>query len=179
MLYSFPFPKPGSLHFIEGGTLRHKVATDSAKNKPLNSLPDTIYCPLPRRLLAMLYDTVIMLGLLILASAVALPFGNVNKVAFQDFWFTLWLLLVCFAYYGSCWRYGGMTVGMRAWHLRLVRSDGQAISWPGCCLRFLVGLVSLAVFGLGVLWALVDQKSRCWHDLVQGTLLIRLHETSN
>lgn len=127
----------------------------------------------------MLYDTVIMLGLLILASAIALPFGNVNKVAFQDFWFTLWLLLICFAYYGSCWRYGGMTVGMRAWHLRLVRSDGQLISWPVCCLRFLVGSVSLAVFGLGILWALVDKKSRCWHDLAARTLLTKLHQTSS
>ena len=68
----------------------------------------------------MLYDAVILLGLLMLASAVALPFGNREKVALHDFWFTLWLLLVCFAYLGGCWRYGGMTVGMRAWRIRLV-----------------------------------------------------------
>jgi uncharacterized RDD family membrane protein YckC len=40
-------------------------------------------------------------------------------------------------------------------------------------LRFLVGLVSLAIFGLGVFWALVDQKNRGWHDLAAGTVLIR------
>ena len=32
----------------------------------------------------MLYDAFILLGLLILASALALPFGDPDKVAFQD-----------------------------------------------------------------------------------------------
>ena len=121
----------------------------------------------------MLYDGIVLLGLLILAAAIALPFGNVNKVAFHDFWFTLWLLAVCFAYLGSCWRYGGMTVGMRAWKIRLVSDNGQTISWTRCLGRFLVGLVSLSVLGLGILWALVDKKNRGWHDLATHTLLIR------
>jgi len=135
-------------------------------------MPDVKYCPLPRRLMVMLYDGVILFGVLILASAVALPFGNLQKVAFHDFWFTLWLFTACFAYLGSCWRYGGMTVGMRAWRVRLANTDGRLISWPKCLLRFLVGLVSLAVFGFGILWALVDQKNRGWHDLAAGTLLV-------
>jgi len=138
-----------------------------------SSLPENTYCALPRRLLAMLYDAIILLGLLIIASAVALPFGGVNRIALQDFWFTLWLLLVCFAYLAGCWRYGGLTVGMRAWKLRLVSSDGGKISWSRCLLRFLVGLVSLAVFGLGFLWALADKNKRTWHDLAAGTVLIR------
>ena len=121
----------------------------------------------------MLYDAVILLGLLIVASAVALPFGNIDKVALHDFWFTLWLLAACFAYLGGCWRYRGMTLGMRAWRVRLVSYDGQNISWPGCLLRFLVGLVSLGALGLGILWVLVDTKNRGWHDLAAHTLLIK------
>jgi len=122
----------------------------------------------------MLYDGIILLGLLILGAAVALPFGAVDKAAFQDFWFTLWLSTVCFIYLGACWRHGGMTVGMRAWHVRLV-SDGQSgITWATCFLRFLAGLVSLAIFGLGILWALVDRKNRGWHDLVARTVLIKV-----
>ena len=121
----------------------------------------------------MLYDAVILLGVLIVASAVALPFGDVQKVALHDFWFTLWLLAVCFAYLGGCWRYGGMTVGMRAWKLTLVSADELFISWPRCLVRFVVGLISLCFFGLGIVWALVDKKNRCWHDLAAGTLLIK------
>lgn len=66
-----------------------------------------------------------------------------------------------------------MTVGMRAWRVRLIKADGQIISWPRCLLRFLVGLVSLLVFGMGILWALADKKNRGWHDLATGTLLIK------
>lgn len=122
----------------------------------------------------MVYDALILLALLIVASAIALPFGDINKVAFKDFWFSMWLLAVCFAYLGGLWRYGGMTLGMRAWRVRLVGADGTQISWHGCLLRFLVGLVSLCAFGLGILWALVDAKNRTWHDLAARTLLVKV-----
>ena len=124
----------------------------------------------------MLYDGIILLGMLILAAAVALPFGAADKVAFHDFWFTFWLMSVCFIYLGACWRYGGMTVGMRAWHVRLVCNGEPGISWPVCFLRFLASLVSLAIFGLGILWALVDNQNRGWHDLVAHTVLIKIEK---
>jgi len=131
------------------------------------------YCSLPRRLLVILYDSVVLLGLLMLASAIALPFGNTQKIAFQNIGFTLWLLLVCFLYLGGCWHYGGTTVGMRAWRVRLISNDGKVVSWTSCGLRFLVGLVSLAIFGLGVFWAVVDKKNRGWHDLAAHTLVVK------
>jgi uncharacterized RDD family membrane protein YckC len=121
----------------------------------------------------MLYDGVILFGLLVVASAIALPIGHVEKVAFEDFWFTLWLGLVCFAYLGGCWRYGGMTVGMRAWRVKLVSADGGVVSWPRCLLRFVTAMASAGMFGLGFLWALIDQQNRTWHDLSADTLLIR------
>lgn len=124
--------------------------------------------------MAMLYDGIILLGLLIVATAVALPFGDTQKIAFQDPVFTLWLILVCFAYLAGFWRYGSMTLGMRAWRVRIVSNDGNRISWPRCLLRFLTALVSLAAFGLGFLWALLDKKKRCWHDLAGNTTLVKI-----
>lgn len=135
--------------------------------------PNRIYCPLPRRLLAIIYDAVILLGLLMLASAIALPFGDAQKVALKDFWFTLWLLFACFAYLGGCWRHGGMTVGMRAWRIKLISDDDQLISWPRCLLRFFVGVLSISALGLGILWSLIDKKNRGWHDIAARTVLIR------
>lgn len=122
----------------------------------------------------MIYDALILLALLIVASAIALPFGDTNKVAGRDLWFTTWLLTVCFAYLGGLWRYGGMTLGMRAWRVRLVVDGGRQITWPVCLLRFLVGLVSLCALGLGIFWALVDAKNRTWHDLAARTLLVKV-----
>ena len=142
-------------------------------NRSKKSSSATDYCSLPRRLMVMLYDAVIMLGLLMIGSALALPFGEAQKIALQDFWFTLWLVFVCFAYLGGCWHYGGMTVGMRAWRVVLINTDGGRISWPGCLLRFLVSCLSLAALGLGFVWALFDQKNRGWHDIAAHTVLLR------
>ena len=135
--------------------------------------PDLVYCSLPRRLLAMLYESIILFGLLVLGSAIALPFGDVNKVAFHDFWFTAWLFLLCFLYFAICWRRGGITVGMRAWKISLVSQSGQSITWLQCLVRYSVSLVSLALLGLGFAWALLDSKNRTWHDLAAGTILVK------
>ena len=123
----------------------------------------------------MFYDGVIILGLLVVASAMALPFGDAHKVAFQNFWFTLWLLAVCALYLTKSWR-AGMTLGMRAWRVKLVSQDGRALSWTRCLLRLIAGLVSLGALGLGIAWALVDGRNRTWHDLVAGTLLLRTNK---
>ena len=120
----------------------------------------------------MLYDGVIMLGLLMLASALALPLGGAGMIAFKDFWFTVWLLFVCFVYLGGCWRYGGLTIGMRAWRVKLVNENETIISWSVCLLRFLTSMVSLAALGMGFFWALFDKKNRTWHDRAAHTLLI-------
>jgi uncharacterized RDD family membrane protein YckC len=123
--------------------------------------------------MVMFYDGLIVLGLLVVASAIALPFGDADKTAFRHFWFTLWLAATCFAYFGASWRYAGMTLGMRAWRVKLVSRDGRALSWTRCLSRFIAGLVSLGALGLGVAWALVDGRNRTWHDLIAGTLLLR------
>jgi len=65
-----------------------------------------------------------------------------------------------------------MTVGMRAWRVNLVSTDGSIISWPKCLLRFSLGSFSLAALGLGFAWALFDQKKRTWHDIAAHTLLV-------
>src|SRR5680860_243448 len=104
----------------------------------------------------MLYDSLIMLGLLMVATAIALPFGDPEKLALRDFWFTLWLVLVCFLYLAGCWYSAGMTVGMRAWRVKLVDANGGKISWLRCLLRFLVGFVSIGALGVGLVWALFD-----------------------
>jgi uncharacterized RDD family membrane protein YckC len=124
----------------------------------------------------MLYDGVVMTGLLMLAAAIALPFGNTQKIAFENIGFTIWLLTVCFAYLGSCWHFAGMTVGMRAWRVRLVSENGRCISWPQCLMRFFVGIISLMVFGLGIIWAWLDTGNRGWHDLASHTLLVRSNQ---
>ena len=119
-------------------------------------------CGLPRRLVAIAYDTVIIIGLLLIAAAVASPFDTGGQQAFRDPFFSLYLLAVWFFYFSLCWLLGGMTVGMRAWRIILIADKG---SWKLCVYRFLGALVSFAFAGLGLLWSLADPEKRCWQDI--------------
>lgn len=133
---------------------------------------------LPWRVLAMLYDVLPVAALWFATAALGLllrggePVTPNTPVAWVEF---AAMLLASFGYFGLSWRRGGQTLGMRAWRMRLVRADGVAApGWGMLALRFVVTGVSLAAFGLGFLWSLVDRDRRTWHDLASGTALVRL-----
>lgn len=108
---------------------------------------------LPRRLAAIVYDGLLLVGLLIGATALALglavtllgreSFEAHNPLAGNPF-FQTYLLLVCFFFYGGFWTHGGQTLGMRAWRLRVQQRDGRGIGWWQALLRFLLGSLWLA-----------------------------------
>jgi len=122
-----------------------------------------------RRLLAMAYDAVIVTGLLLIAGAVASPLDHGHQQALRDPLFTIYLLAVWFGYLAICWQRGGMTLGMRAWRLRLRSTSGRPLGWRSSLLRFSVSLVSVACLGLGFAWSMVDNRRRCWHDIASKT----------
>lgn len=129
-------------------------------------------CGLLRLLLVMAYDAVILVGLLLAGAALASPFDSGNQRALQDPVFSLYLLAIWFAYLAACWRRGGMTVGMRAWRVR-IETEGGRPAWSQCLVRFGVSLGSAACAGIGFAWLLVDQRERTWHDIASKTRLVR------
>jgi len=128
---------------------------------------------LARRLGALFYDAVLLLGILSVATAALLPFHS--GAAFQPGSpaYKAYLLGVVFLFFGWFWTHGGQTLGMRAWKIRLCREDGGAVGWRQASLRFLAASISLALFGLGFLWALRDPGKRCWHDRIAHTRMTR------
>lgn len=121
----------------------------------------------------MFYDFAVVISLLILATLIAMVLGFGGRTALKDPWFTAYLTLVWFSYLAWCWHQGGMTVGMRAWKVRIEDESGNRPSWGKTGVRFLASLISGGVAGLGFLWSLVDRKKRTWHDLLSGTRLLR------
>ena len=134
---------------------------------------DVKACGLLRRLLVMMYDTLVVIAIMMLATGLVLMLGLGNFTAGKDPLYTLYLIAVWFLYLAWCWRHGGMTLGMRAWSVRLVTGRGTRPSWAQCLSRFLVSLFSAAFIGLGFAWSLWDRERRTWHDLVSRSRLIR------
>jgi uncharacterized RDD family membrane protein YckC len=127
----------------------------------------------------MAYDTVAVVVLLMAVTAVALftPLGR--QTAFRDPLPTLLFFLTWFFYLAWCWRQGGLTLGMRAWKVRLVFKDGKTPGWGRCLLRFVISLLSAAALGMGFIWCLFNEERRSWHDLATASMLVRSPAASN
>jgi uncharacterized RDD family membrane protein YckC len=129
-------------------------------------------CGLTRRLASILYDSAIVIGLLMLATMISILAGFERQTAMKDPGFTFYLVLVWFTYIAGCWHLGGMTLGMRAWRIRIVGHDGNKPGIKASLIRFLASWLSIAVAGLGFFWSLADGQKRCWHDLLSKTRLL-------
>lgn len=129
------------------------------------------------RLFALIYDFFPVLGIWFAVAVLSYAANGSEPVtpgslgAWLEF---IALVGATFLYAGLSWRFGGQTLGMRAWRLRAVDAQGNPPSWPAIGLRFSMGAVSLAAAGLGFIWVLIDRERRSWHELASGTLTVRL-----
>jgi len=130
--------------------------------------------PLPRRLAAALYDSILLLGVEVIAF---IPYtflrrGGPGQGEFDPLALA-WLLAIAFLFFGWFWVHGGQTLGMRTWRIRVQTLDGQPISWLQALLRFFVAIISWAALGLGFWWTLWDKDKMTWHDRWSESRLVR------
>ena len=137
-------------------------------------VPTAAPVSLLRRLGAVLYDTLLLLSVLFIATALVLVLTGGEAIPAGNPFFSSYLLFICFMFYGWFWTHGGQTLGMRAWKIRVQQRNGAAISWWQAMLRFLSAIVSWLALGLGFLWMLVDRDKLTWHDRCSKTVLVLL-----
>jgi uncharacterized RDD family membrane protein YckC len=78
-------------------------------------------------------------------------------------------LLLVGCTYGLVWTIAGTeSAGMRWTHLRLITFDGSAPNASRRFLRFAGSCLSFATV-VGVVWALFDEESLGWQDIISGT----------
>jgi len=136
----------------------------------LNAAPPS--ASLARRLAALVYDALLVGGLLFVFTLVLILLRGGRAIDADTLWYRAILVAVAFAFCGAFWTRGGQTLGMRAWRIRVVALDGREVSWPRAALRFAASWVALLPVGLGYWWALLDPERRCWHDRLSGTRVI-------
>lgn len=122
-----------------------------------------------RHLAIIIYDSLLLLALLFLATALILPFNKGEAYASNQYFFPLFLLTVSFIFYGWFWTHGGQTLGMRAWKIKILTFDKQPITWKHAFKRFIMALFSWLFFGVGFLWQLIDKQRYTWHDRFSKT----------
>ncbi len=126
--------------------------------------------PLWRRLAALLYDSLLLLGLWFAAELVLTPLAHRAGVNPGVGFHRAYLFLLTFGFFGWFWTHGGQTLGLRAWRLQLRRSDGSGLDWPSAMRRF----VLMIPLGVSLLWCWADPLRRAWHDRLSGTRMVLL-----
>jgi uncharacterized RDD family membrane protein YckC len=122
-----------------------------------------------RILAVIVYDFLLLIAVLFLATAILLPFNGGEAFTNYKILYSLYLLAVSFCFYGWFWTHGGQTLGLRAWKITVFNDKHRLISWRQASIRFTAAIFSWIFLGLGFLWILVDKEQRSWHDIASKT----------
>lgn len=132
---------------------------------------------LPRRLGAMLYDTLLVLAVLMAVTLLFLPLTDGEAITpgesgTLEHVYRLTLLLIVCGFFAWFWIHRGQTLGMASWRLRIERFDGGPLTWGDALKRLAAACLSWLPAGLGFLWVLIDRDRLAWHDRLSGTRLV-------
>ena len=126
---------------------------------------------LGRRLGAVLYDALLVLALLFLASLPFIAVRGGQPVEAGDPVYRLTMVAVAWLFYAVFWSRYGRTLGLQSWRLRIETPDGRKPTFAAASLRFFAAIVSWLPLGLGFWWQLWDPEHLTWHDRWSGTRL--------
>ena len=137
---------------------------------------------LPRRLIAMTYDLLLVIAVVAVVNALALGIqvkvlGSAQHELHPQLaqFFTVASI---FGFFTLFWAKQGQTLGMQAWRIKLVDGNGHNPPAARCVLRCSAAILSAACLGLGYFWCLIDRRKRYWHDHLSGTELVLLPRDS-
>ncbi|NQX88636.1 MAG: RDD family protein [Halioglobus sp.] len=136
-----------------------------------------------RRLSALIYDTLLVIALVMVINGLAL--AVVSQISEQDVLspplVQCLTALTISGFFCVFWITNGQTLGMQAWRIQLVDFEGHRPNMTKALIRCVGATISAGCLGLGYLWCLVDRNKRYWHDYLSHTELILLpkHVKSN
>ena len=138
---------------------------------------------LARRLAAILYDTFLVLPLVMVAvalglglrTAVGLEAYDSTRVSILDANLVRLIeLTAVVGFFSYFWLKNGQTLAMQAWRIKLVNSSGGNVAFHQAIVRALAAVLSAVCLGAGYWWCLFDKRGLTWHDHLSGTELILL-----
>lgn len=136
-----------------------------------------MHAGLLRRLGAIVYDTLLLAALLMVGTALFLPFTHGEALSAEahpvlEWVYRFTLVALTVGFFGLFWTRRGQTLGMMSWRLRLEREDGTLPDWRDTVIRLAAAVLSWLPAGLGFVWILVDRDGRAWHDRLSRTRVV-------
>lgn len=114
------------------------------------------------RMIAIVYDGMLILALLFLVGTVLsvlgtylfVPIGTTSQEAqrlpvwYQNGVMTPAFIMTLVGFYGLFWRRGGQTLGMQTWRLKTVTQEGKLLNWTQSLIRILSACVVPVLCGV-------------------------------
>lgn len=144
------------------------------------------------RMIAIVYDGMLILALLFLVGTVLsvlgtylfVPIGTTSQEAqrlpvwYQNGVMTPAFIMTLVGFYGLFWRRGGQTLGMQTWRLKTVTQEGKLLNWTqslirilsACVVPVLCGVAGYAMHGtrwailLSAIFGLLFNYCFCWFN---------------
>jgi len=172
---------------------RAPAATVPAANPAAPAVPRP--AGLVLRLVAMIYDAVLVFGIGFVAVLAVLLLPGAPGAEAQRLLLQAMLFVAIGAYFSWCWSRSGQTLALKTWNLHVIDTGGRHPSLARAIARYILAytlalpgvayialaqpsaagaLCALALGFVGMLMpALFDRQSRLLHDRCSGTLLAR------
>ena len=125
--------------------------------------------PIWKRLLALIYDGLVVTALILISGLVSSVIAQGEAPASLT---QLLIVLAVGGYFWWSWSRGGQTAGMRAWRLRLVRLDGEAIPNDVAFKRLAWCIVTLAPTGVMLLTGWLSPIGQTVYDRLSNTRVV-------
>ena len=127
-----------------------------------------------RRLICMVYESLLLFGVAFFASLPFLGAAETNTSGWMRHAYQGYLFLVIGLYFVGSWCHRGQTLAMKTWKLRLVGAGGAEITLRQALLRYACAWPCLLLGGIGILYALFDRERQFLHDRVSGTRIVSI-----
>lgn len=134
--------------------------------------------PLYRQLFAMFYDSLLIISMLFISTAILLGFNDGEAITTNTSpLYPVFLLLLIFTFYAWFWKKSGQTLGMKVWKIKIMHDDGYLPNWQHCYVRLFFSILSIAPAGLGYWWHLAFGYT--WHDKLSHTRIIDIRDVKS
>ena len=121
----------------------------------------------------MAYESLLLIGITFFATLLFLGVSGGSAGGWVRHALQVYLFLVIGLYFAGSWRRHGQTLAMKTWSLRLVGANGARITLRQAMLRYVCAWPSLALGGIGILYALFDRDRQFLHDRLAGTKIVK------
>ncbi|MGP9491563.1 RDD family protein [Psychrobacter sp. AOP7-B1-24] len=145
-------------------TSKATTKSNPQRNSSMQQTSDeepTIAKPMTR-VVAILYDGMLILALLFLVGTILVVLGTLMTMSsgvdssqaqslptwYQNLIMTPSFVLTLVGFYGLFWRRGGQTLGMQTWRLKTVDNSGYLLTWGQSFKRILAACLMPLLFGI-------------------------------